>query len=139
MCETGQPMRRRGFSFSQASDPPLRAHPFLTLLPTIFVAKSAIYQGDIYCVMKTATSRLSLRSAVTYRVVAHKTDGTYVDQAAHHTAFGNWVDFVTTLGLGTSDFTAAHVMTNRKSKDIKLTFPAAGYRGVQNGKLFQFD
>lgn len=38
---------------------------------------------------------------------------------------------------GPSDFTSAHVITSRKSKDIKLTFPAAGYRSVQNRKQIE--
>ena len=49
-----------------------------------------------------------------------------------HTSIGNWTAFAGT-GTGLSDFTAAHIMTSRKSSDIKLSFPAAGHRENLNG------
>ncbi|WP_312191356.1 hypothetical protein [Sphingobacterium sp.] len=49
-----------------------------------------------------------------------------------HTSIGNWTGFQTT-GAGLSDFTAAHIMTSRKSSDIKLSFPAAAHRETISG------
>ncbi|MNH00985.1 hypothetical protein D3C86_1019650 [compost metagenome] len=45
-----------------------------------------------------------------------------------HTSIGNWTTFSGNTTVGLSDFTAAHIMTSRKSSDIKLSFPAAGHR-----------
>lgn len=49
-----------------------------------------------------------------------------------HTSIGNWTAFTGT-SVGLSDFTAAHIMTSRKSSDIKLSFPAAGHRSTVDG------
>ncbi|WP_418359787.1 hypothetical protein [Sphingobacterium detergens] len=54
--------------------------------------------------------------------------GTYT----RHTTFGNWIPNTGT-STGLSDFTAAHIMTSRKSSDIKLSFPAAGHRETTDG------
>lgn len=50
-----------------------------------------------------------------------------------HTSIGNWTAFGGANGVGLSDFTAAHIMTSRKSSDIKLSFPAAGLRSSSDG------
>jgi len=49
-----------------------------------------------------------------------------------HTSIGNWIPNTGT-SAGLSDFTAAHIMTSRKSSDIKLSFPAAGHRETTDG------
>ncbi len=49
-----------------------------------------------------------------------------------HTSIGNWIPN-TGNSTGLSDFTAAHIMTSRKSSDIKLSFPASGLRSPSNG------
>ncbi|MEN5054067.1 hypothetical protein [Sphingobacterium kitahiroshimense] len=49
-----------------------------------------------------------------------------------HTSIGNWIPNTGT-SAGLSDFTAAHIMTSKKSSDIKLSFPAAGHRETTNG------
>lgn len=54
--------------------------------------------------------------------------GTYT----RHTSIGTWIPFSGT-STGLSDFTAAHIMTSRKSSDIKLSFPANGHRSTVNG------
>lgn len=57
---------------------------------------------------------------------------TRLGNSTRHTSIGNWIPFSgTSVGLG--DFTAAHVMTSRKSSDIKLSFPAAGHRETVDG------
>ncbi|WP_343570344.1 hypothetical protein [Sphingobacterium sp.] len=51
-----------------------------------------------------------------------------------HTSIGTWTAFANNgNGPGLSDFTAAHIMTSRKSSDIKLSFPAAGHRQSTDG------
>jgi len=61
---------------------------------------------------------------------------TILGNATVHTAIGNWTTFGGGgNGPGLSDFTAAHVMTSKKSNDIKLSFPAAGHRAPTNGDL----
>ncbi|WP_336829570.1 hypothetical protein [Sphingobacterium multivorum] len=51
-----------------------------------------------------------------------------------HTVTGTWTAFAGNgSGPGLSDFTAAHIMTSRKSSDIKLSFPANGHRSQTNG------
>lgn len=50
-----------------------------------------------------------------------------------HTSIGNWTTFTGNTTVGLSDFTAAHIMTSRKSSDIKLSFPAAGHRNPTTG------
>lgn len=51
-----------------------------------------------------------------------------------HTSIGTWTAFANNgTGPGLSDFTAAHIMTSRKSSDIKLSFPAAGHRQSTDG------
>lgn len=51
-----------------------------------------------------------------------------------HTSIGTWTAFSGNgSGPGLSDFTAAHIMTSKKSSDIKLSFPAAGHRQSTNG------
>ncbi|WP_343319276.1 hypothetical protein [Sphingobacterium multivorum] len=51
-----------------------------------------------------------------------------------HTSIGTWTAFSGNgSGPGLSDFTAAHIMTSKKSSDIKLSFPAAGHRSSVNG------
>ncbi|WP_286862744.1 hypothetical protein [Sphingobacterium sp. UBA7625] len=54
--------------------------------------------------------------------------GTYT----RHTSIGNWIPNTGT-SAGLSDFTAAHIMTSRKSSDIKLSFPANGHRETVDG------
>ncbi|HWV68137.1 hypothetical protein, partial [Chitinophaga sp.] len=54
--------------------------------------------------------------------------GTYT----RHTSIGTWIPFSGT-STGLSDFTAAHIMTSRKSSDIKLSFPANGHRNPTTG------
>lgn len=55
--------------------------------------------------------------------------GTYT----RHTSIGNWFSAPGSTDVGLSDFTAAHIMTSKKSSDIKLSFPAAGSRSSVNG------
>lgn len=51
-----------------------------------------------------------------------------------HTSIGTWTPFANNgTGPGLSDFTAAHIMTSKKSSDIKLSFPAAAHRQSTNG------
>lgn len=50
-----------------------------------------------------------------------------------HTSIGNWIPFGSNNGVGLSDFTAAHIMTSRKSSDVKLSFPAASLRASSDG------
>ncbi|PUB30748.1 uncharacterized protein (TIGR02145 family) [Elizabethkingia sp. YR214] len=49
-----------------------------------------------------------------------------------HTSIGNWTSF-SGSSTGLSDYTAAHVMTSKKNRDVKLTFPAAGWRSLSGG------
>ncbi len=49
-----------------------------------------------------------------------------------HTSIGNWIPNTGTSS-GLSDFTAAHIMTSKKSSDIKLSFPANGHRSSVDG------
>lgn len=56
--------------------------------------------------------------------------GTYT----RHTSIGNWIPNTGT-SAGLSDFTAAHIMTSRKSSDIKLSFPANGHRNPTTGAI----
>src|SRR5690606_16171146 len=49
-----------------------------------------------------------------------------------HTSIGNWIPNTGTSS-GLSDFTAAHIMTSKKSGDVKLSFPAAGHRSSVDG------
>ncbi|QIH32691.1 hypothetical protein [Sphingobacterium sp. DR205] len=55
--------------------------------------------------------------------------GTYT----RHTSIGNWTTFTGNITVGLSDFTAAHIMTSKKSSDIKLSFPANGHRNPTTG------
>ncbi|WP_244893008.1 fimbrillin family protein [Elizabethkingia ursingii] len=50
-----------------------------------------------------------------------------------HTSIGNWTSFSGSSSIGLSDYTAAHVMTSKKNGNVKLTFPAAGWRALSSG------
>lgn len=49
-----------------------------------------------------------------------------------HTSIGTWIPNTGT-STGLSDFTAAHIMTSKKSGDVQLSFPAAGHRETVDG------
>lgn len=60
-------------------------------------------------------------------------ENTLLGNNTRHTSIGNWTNFNGNTTVGLSDFTAAHIMTSKKSSDIKLSFPAAGHRNPSNG------
>ncbi|RKO68921.1 hypothetical protein D7322_24315 [Sphingobacterium puteale] len=64
--------------------------------------------------------------------VPSQAEYTRLGNYTRHTSIGNWIPNTGT-SAGLSDFTAAHIMTSRKSSDIKLSFPAAGHRETTNG------
>ncbi|MDF2474973.1 MAG: hypothetical protein K0S24_456 [Sphingobacterium sp.] len=58
---------------------------------------------------------------------------TRLGNSTRHTSIGNWTAFNGNATVGLSDFTAAHIMTSRKSSDVKLSFPANGHRSPTTG------
>jgi Fibrobacter succinogenes major domain (Fib_succ_major). len=95
---------------------------------TISPADGAWNNGTAVAPVKSATDPCSPGNRV-----PSPAEFTLLGNNTKHASIGNWIPQTgTTAGL--SDFTAAHVMTSKKSSDIQLSFPAAGFRSNIDGK-----
>ncbi|MDR0262799.1 MAG: hypothetical protein LBJ04_06200 [Sphingobacterium sp.] len=81
----------------------------------------------------TAPVKAALDPCGTGDRVPSPAEYTLLGNNTRHTSIGNWTNFNGNTTVGLSDFTAAHIMTSKKSSDIKLSFPAAGHRNPSNG------
>lgn len=81
----------------------------------------------------TAPVKAALDPCGTGDRVPSQAEFTLLGNNTRHTSIGNWTTFTGNNTVGLSDFTAAHIMTSKKSSDIKLSFPAAGHRNPTTG------
>ncbi|GAA4171544.1 hypothetical protein GCM10022218_11750 [Sphingobacterium ginsenosidimutans] len=82
----------------------------------------------------TAPVKAALDPCGTGDRVPSQAEFSRLGNATRHTSIGNWIPFSGSgTGPGLSDFTAAHIMTSKKSSDIKLSFPAAAHRSSVDG------